>query len=343
MAKKIYEEENIRAIAEKIREKTGSNSTYKTADMPCAIEDVFDAGKLQGDGGGYGEGYEEGKQAEYDRFWDSFQQNGTRRNYPYGFAGSCWKDDTYKPKYEIIITNLAIFTFAYNSVITSTKVPITVDTAASGNFFVGCTRLKEIPSIKVTEKVVFSSWFSNCYDLETINFTTDSVIANNISFADSTKLTRESLMSIINALKDFSILKTVTYHQGEYGGWSVEGNFNENGYKVDPKGAVWTVTDTELNGTTLICHGYCESYNLYDVAITVEDINISAEEAEKIKTIQLYVANYDQETGKFIIDVNITILGKGTENRTLTITEVNLSKLTESEKKKATDKGWILA
>jgi len=43
MAKKIYEEENIRAIAEKIREKTGGNSAYKTADMPGAIEDVFEA------------------------------------------------------------------------------------------------------------------------------------------------------------------------------------------------------------------------------------------------------------------------------------------------------------
>ena len=46
-------------------------------------------------------------------------------------------------------------------------------------------------------------------------FTEDSVIGANISFAQSNKLSHDSLMSIINALKDFSsttTTKTLTLH-----------------------------------------------------------------------------------------------------------------------------------
>lgn len=45
MAKKVYEEANIRAIADKIREKSGSNSTYKTSEMPNGIDEVYEAGQ----------------------------------------------------------------------------------------------------------------------------------------------------------------------------------------------------------------------------------------------------------------------------------------------------------
>jgi hypothetical protein len=147
-------------------------------------------------------GFQEGQQAEYDRFWDSFQQNGNRRNYPNGFSGSCWKDDTYNPKYEIIVTNSCGEMFKYNSPITSTKVPITIDSAISvANVFTGCTRLREIPSIKVTEKVPsFSGWFQSCDSLTTINFTDDSVIGNSINFQWS-PLTPESAWNVVQHLK----------------------------------------------------------------------------------------------------------------------------------------------
>ena len=59
--------------------------------------------------------YEAGAKSEYDKFWDSFQINGTRRNYPWTFAGSGWADDTYNPKYEIIINSIAANVFHSNS------------------------------------------------------------------------------------------------------------------------------------------------------------------------------------------------------------------------------------
>ncbi len=44
MAKKVYEEENIRAIADKIRELSEENSRYTTSEMPGGISVVYDKG-----------------------------------------------------------------------------------------------------------------------------------------------------------------------------------------------------------------------------------------------------------------------------------------------------------
>jgi hypothetical protein len=49
--------------------------------------------------------YEAGKKAEYDAFWDVYQQNGERVNYHTGFAGQGWNEHTFKPKYDIRPTN----------------------------------------------------------------------------------------------------------------------------------------------------------------------------------------------------------------------------------------------
>jgi hypothetical protein len=55
--------------------------------------------------------YEAGQKAEYDRFWDAYQEYGTKNRYNYAFAGWGWTDDVFKPKYNIApnITALAMF------------------------------------------------------------------------------------------------------------------------------------------------------------------------------------------------------------------------------------------
>lgn len=45
--------------------------------------------------------YEAGKKAEYDAFWDSYQNNGNRKNYR-GAFGVGFTPETFKPKYPII-------------------------------------------------------------------------------------------------------------------------------------------------------------------------------------------------------------------------------------------------
>ena len=59
------------------------------------------AGGGGSDDGSYDEGYTAGQQAEYDQFWDVYQQNGNRRDYECAFAGVAWNDTTFKPKYDI--------------------------------------------------------------------------------------------------------------------------------------------------------------------------------------------------------------------------------------------------
>lgn len=46
----------------------------------------------------------------YNRFWDSFQENGNRTNYAVAF-GSCWNKDNFKPKYSLRPTNAYMMFF----------------------------------------------------------------------------------------------------------------------------------------------------------------------------------------------------------------------------------------
>ena len=48
----------------------------------------------------------QGKQAQYDEFWDTYQNYGNRTFYQYAFAGrGAWKPKILKPKYDIKLTN----------------------------------------------------------------------------------------------------------------------------------------------------------------------------------------------------------------------------------------------
>ena len=53
---------------------------------------------LRGKASGGGDSY-------YDTFWDAYQQNGTRTDYQNAFSGRGWTEETFKPKYDIIVTN----------------------------------------------------------------------------------------------------------------------------------------------------------------------------------------------------------------------------------------------
>ena len=47
--------------------------------------------------------YEAGKNAEYDAFWDTFQQNGSKTIYRNAFANTGWTPEIFKPKYKIVL------------------------------------------------------------------------------------------------------------------------------------------------------------------------------------------------------------------------------------------------
>lgn len=154
--------------------------------------------------------YDAGKKAEYDAFWDAYQQNGTRIYYPYAFAYS-WNDAIYKPKYDITTTqNVGLqYLFAYSTV-TDTIVTIDASKATtSQHIFDSNRRLRTIRKLIVSENNTFNTWFRYCEDLE--NLTIEGAIAQNgFDLQWSTKLNKASITSIINALSTTTSGLTVT-------------------------------------------------------------------------------------------------------------------------------------
>ena len=234
--------------------------------------------------------YDAGAQSEYDRFWDSFQQKGDRRNYPSGFAGSCWTDTTYNPKYDIIITNMAMSAFNSNSQITSTKVPIVIDTS-NGNgmnsMFLGCTRLQTIDSLKITKLVTnFTNAFSGCTNLKNVNITDDSEIMNTISFKDS-PLSHDSIVKIINVLSDSVTGKTLTLKETAV----------NNAFHIDDQ---FTIVNTEIIQETgeLIDDHYC--HNIPCVLSLGQEYTITVisqgEEPKEYKEKFLFNGEYEMES-----------------------------------------------
>ena len=207
---------------------------------------VYDAGFTAGSAQGgnteeaYNQGFEEGKKSEYDAFWDSYL-NSRNGNCDSMFAGQGWNNTLFKPKYSLkptrcqymfslsaikgnlreMLENLNVeFNFSncklFNSMfancggITETP-PIDISIATdTNNMFVNASSIVTIGTLTCSENTVFVvNSFNNLTNLENITFS--GVIASSIKFAQSSKLTKESIMNIINALKDYSgTTKTAT-------------------------------------------------------------------------------------------------------------------------------------
>lgn len=338
MARKVYEEENIRAIADKIREKTGGDSTYKTSEMAEGVSEVYEAGK----------------QAEYDRFWDNYQQNGNRTDYFNGF-GKCWTVETFKPKYDIRPTDAyMMFHFIELGGIDLAEylnnLGVTLDFSNSTNMqyafqgakicrvgviditkavytdklFNGCSLLHTIDTLVVSENSKAINFFSGCKSLANINI--EGIIAQDANFKDC-PLTHDSLMSIINALKNFVETKTLTYSSGiESVGWEL-GDYRSQSFSV-------TNATYNNNTLTLDCFSdYCGAGN-FTVTLNIKNFD---EDVSIIKEISFPFV--DDTFSDW--EVKLTLVC-ATESRTLTLGETNLAKLSDKEKAIASNKGWIL-
>lgn len=148
------------------------------------------------------EAYEAGKIAGLSDFFETYQNGGRRNEYRNAFFGWLWKDSIYNPIYNIVCSANSSGMFQYNTSITDTKVDIDFAHVGSTNVFGGCTNLKTIKKLIVAENVTFGTWFTGCAALENITF--DGVIGNNIDFSASPLLTHDSLINIIEHLKDYS-------------------------------------------------------------------------------------------------------------------------------------------
>lgn len=183
----------------------------------------------------YNEGVKNGKQALYDELWDSLQTNGKRNGYERAF-GSVWNDENFRPKYSMSpanansmfgyseitdlqalldecgvtldfskVTNNRLVQWLQGSSITRVGTVDLSNISNAGYVFYAARELVTIEKIIFAEKNVFANtWFQNSTKITNIN-AVEGIIANsglNVSYC--TNLSHDSLMRIINALKDYS-------------------------------------------------------------------------------------------------------------------------------------------
>lgn len=189
-----------------------------------------------------------GKKAEYDAFWDAYQDYGKRVNYyqTFGFGDSAslspWTNQNFKPKFPIkpsYVNNMCT-NFGYRGDITEAAEFDFSDAWALYNAFVNCpwiTRVGTIdcrgmqegggaiisncPELETIDKFIFRDdglqpmssnglLFTNCTSLKNIVF--EGTVNFNVNF-QWCPLTKSSITSVINALHDKAINKSVTFNK----------------------------------------------------------------------------------------------------------------------------------
>ena len=181
----------------------------------------------------HGDGiFDAGKKAEWDMFWDSFQENGNRTAYAYAFMR--WGKACFKPKHPMLPTACnQMFQNAFTDEPTNLVDAlggVELDTSNSASFtnMYGYSGVTETPSLStvsantlqqvynnakswVTGEIVlrddgsqtFDRAFASCTGLQNLVIR-GKIGQNGFNVQWSNDLTHDSLMSIINALDDKS-------------------------------------------------------------------------------------------------------------------------------------------
>ncbi len=250
MAKKLYEESKIAAIAVKIREKAGTENTYTTVQMPEGIESVYGKGAMdgyeKGTQDGYDAGFAAGEKAQYDTFWEKYLDG----NLSYLFAGGGWTDDNFCPPKNITIptngnnansmfyqtgikdlkgcldrqniyidatqyngSNSFYNWFAYSSVTHVGRILFPEIIYRWNGAFTECKALHTIDELRSTEITSFAqTTFQNCTKL--CRMIVAGIIAKDYFDVHwSTLLDKESIISIMNALSASTTGLSVTLSQ----------------------------------------------------------------------------------------------------------------------------------
>ena len=206
--------------------KTIRKVTYNGVEIPLpSYEDGYAAGWAVGNS----EGFDMGKQAEYDAFWDALQDNGNRTVYNYAFAGRNWVPSIFKPKYPIVVVRGTRMFEAANWITDISELDIDFSQATElVNLFaysviqkVGIIDLRSMTELynvftdasqmKTIEKIILKedgsqTFRANCFRMPKLeNVVLEGKIGQNgFDVSSCSNLTHDSLMSIINALKDYS-------------------------------------------------------------------------------------------------------------------------------------------
>lgn len=213
MAKVVTDDRHYKAIADVLR--TGpanSDKEFRPEDMAGAVkatmDKIYSYGFEDGERLAFERGIEQGKQAEYDRFWDAFQQNGRDDvDMRYMFYG--WTDEAYNPKYPIRSSYSTISAIFRAAAITSTIVDVDFSlTQVCSQAFYNATALVAIPKLIVCEANTFANAFDNCSAL--VDIAVEGKFGQNINVQWSAALSKASITGIINALSGSASGKSVT-------------------------------------------------------------------------------------------------------------------------------------
>lgn len=226
----------LTSLADKLRAKLGTAEAINPQDFDGKVDEVFAAGE----------------KAEYDRFWDEYQDYGDRTNYQAAFSGNGWIDSNFNPKYKNLSVSTLYQAFSYSN-ITDIKSKINLDTSSAESiaYSFSESHIKEIGEISIVSSLTsgkvasaFSSPFIEKIDKLIVNennifnsnmfqgafalkeITIEGIIGQNgFDVHQSTKLSKNSIISIINALSLSSTASglTVTFSKK-----AVDNDFTDN-------------------------------------------------------------------------------------------------------------------
>ena len=222
-----YQQEKFKEIADKIREKTGTEDAIKPSDFADKLTEVFDAGK----------------EACRREQWNN-KINSLKNGWSYGFAGRTWNDETFTPYTDISMSagyNITgLFTYSaitdlkgilekYNASLDLslgansqnlfanskvTRIPklILSDATTLNTAFNGCTDLTSIDELSVPKIVNATNAFYNCTNLREIRISGELKVS--VNFGDC-PLSQASVESIVAALSDNVTGQTVTFKNSQ--------------------------------------------------------------------------------------------------------------------------------
>ena len=124
-----------------------------------------------------------------------------------------------------------------------------LDTSNGTNFsqmFIGCTKLTTIPQLDTSKGTNFSHMFSSCTNLTNLTMT-GTIKANGMDLHYSTKLSKASIISVINALSDTTnalkvqLSKTAVNNAFETSDGVADGSTSEEWTTLIATKANWTI------------------------------------------------------------------------------------------------------
>lgn len=183
------------------------NIAEQVLQLKTDFDEVYYAGYSAGQSAGgdtdaaYQQGVTDGKQAEYDAFWDAMQDNGSRTNYENAFGGKGWTDATFRPKYPMQPVNgsqMFRATDIQDLVDCLEKAGVSLDfsKASSLQYTFYYTDLKRIGTVDCSSAIYTNGLFANSPYLATIE---------EVKFSDKTGISADMFGSLGN-------LVTVTFN-----------------------------------------------------------------------------------------------------------------------------------